>query len=61
MKVIKPVKGIENCKFRPIVRTMDNVKIDLDYIDIKPINKKVAQMIKEIQPKSLNININQGG
>lgn len=62
LQVIKPLKGIENCKFRPIIKTLDDVKIQLGKVAIKPVNNRVAKMLKEIKPKkSLAINMNQGG
>jgi len=60
--VIKPVGGIENCRFRPIVRTIDKAEIDLTPINIRLAKFAIQKMIKEIQPKSkLAINLNQGG
>ena len=62
LRVVKPVPGIENCRFRPIVRTIENAKINLTPIKFKLAKYTVNKMLKEIQPKSnLTININQGG
>ena len=60
--MIKPVSGIENCKFRPIVRSVDHLQLNLTPIEIKLAKYTVQKMLRDIQPKSaLDININQGG
>ena len=62
LRVIKPVSGIENCRFRPIVRTIEKAEINLTPLDIKLAKYAVQKMIKEIQPRSrLAVNLNQGG
>jgi len=62
LRVIKPVPGIENCRFRPIVRSIDKVQINLSPLQIKLAKHIVKKMIREIQPQStLAINLNQGG
>ena len=60
LRVIKPVQGIENCRFRPIVRNNDDkVHINLSPLNIKLAKYTVQKMVKEIQPRqNLSININ---
>lgn len=62
LRIVKPVNGIENCKFRPIVRTIESVKINLTPVPIQPARKAVVKMLHDIKPRShVAININQGG
>jgi len=62
LRVIKPVQGIENCRFRPIVRTNEGVHVNLSPIDIKLAKHAIQKMIRDIQPRSaLTVNTNQGG
>ena len=62
LKIIKPVRGIENSKFRPIIRTLPKTKIKLSPIRIRPAQKNVQKMLKEIKPPiTATTGINQGG
>ena len=62
LRVVKPITGIDNCRFRPIVRAIPHSTINLSPIRIKLAKITVQKMISEIQPRSqLAININQGG
>ena len=59
--MVKPVAGIENCRFRPIVRTISHVSVNMDPLPIKPAKIVVQKMLRDIQPKTIVINIHQGG
>jgi len=48
LRVIKPVGGIENCRFRPIVRANERVHIDLSPLNIKLAKYAVQKMLREI-------------
>ena len=48
--MIKPVKGIENCKFRPIIRSLSHVNLNLPLSLIKPASAIISKMITELEP-----------
>ena len=51
---MKPLIGIDNCKFQPIVRRLKNLNILLTPPDIAPSAPIVKKLLKKIEP-----NINQ--
>jgi hypothetical protein len=51
LRIVKPLNGIDNSKFQPIVRVLQNVKIDLPYSKMPPAHKTVNKMIQEINLK----------
>ena len=48
LRVIKPIAGIENCRFRPIVKVNASVHINLSPLSIKLAKYSVQKMVKEI-------------
>ena len=48
LRMVKPVAGIENCRFRPIVRTISQLKVDMPPLPIKPAKLAVQKMLKEV-------------
>ena len=48
LKVIKPLNGIENSKFQPIIRELNGVYIDLPRAKIQPVNNTVQKLLKDI-------------
>ena len=48
LRVIKPVKGIDNTKYQPIIRELSDVTIDLAYSKIKPAQHLVTKLVKEM-------------
>ena len=59
--MIKPVKGIENSKFRPIIRELPSVRVDLPRCKAKPAQVVAKKMLKEVKPPEPATNANQGG
>ena len=47
LRVIKPLMGIENSKFQPIIRELNHVNIDLPYSTIQPLAQTVNKMLKD--------------
>lgn len=51
LRVIKPLKGIENNKFHPIVKELDGVRLEYKMMESMPsAMKTVKKMIGEIEP-----------
>jgi hypothetical protein len=51
LDVFKPLAGIENNKFQPIVRRVQNINIQLSPIpNIRPAKEQVAKLLKQIDP-----------
>lgn len=48
LRMVKPVAGIENCRFRPIVRTISHVSVNMDPLPIKPAKIVVQKMLRDI-------------
>ena len=55
--VLRPLKGIENSKYQPIVRQVNNVYIDISEIPMSPLSKCFDQrlMPKKIKTTSMNV------
>lgn len=47
LRVVKPIVGIENSKFQPIIRELSTVNIDLPYSAVQPIAQTVNKMLKD--------------
>ncbi len=45
LRIVKPLNGIDNSKFQPIVRVLQNIKIDLPLSKMPPAQKTVNKMI----------------
>ena len=48
IRIVKPLNGIENCRFRPIVRKNDNIHINLPPVPIKLAKHAILKMIRDI-------------
>lgn len=59
---MKPLIGIENNKFQPIIRKVQNINVQLSPLTIKPAKDTVTKLLKLIAPPSnfLIQNINPG-
>lgn len=51
---MKPLLGIENCKFQPIIRKLQNINIELSPPEIFSSAPVVKKLLKKIEP---NINL----
>ena len=45
LQVLRPLKGIENSKFQPIIREVKNVNIDIAEINLSPLSKCFDQRL----------------
>jgi hypothetical protein len=52
------MRGIETSKFHPIIRNVQNIKIDLSPVSILPAQKVVIKMLREKEPKQPQANAN---
>jgi hypothetical protein len=48
LRVIKPLTGIDNSKFQPIIRELTEVKIELPLSKIPTVQKVVNRMVREL-------------
>ena len=57
LKVLRPLKGIENFKHQPIIRELNNVYIDIQEIPMSPLSKCFDKRLlpKKIKTQSMNI------
>ena len=64
--VIKPLNGVENNKFQPIVRQLDNIKVAITPFQMTPLHRVTDAVIQQMQsyndyteqhPSSLNDNM----
>jgi hypothetical protein len=46
--VIKPLNGIDNSKFQPIIRELPGVNIELPLAKIKPAQRAVSKMLRDL-------------
>ena len=53
--MIKPLNGIDNSKFQPIIRELLDVKIELALCKIKPVNKAIKKMLRDVQKPSSSL------
>lgn len=50
VNVIRPLPGIEQCKYQPMVRQISNIKVALTPCKISPITKRI---FKEVGPANV--------
>lgn len=57
LAVLRPLKGIENSKYQPIVRQVDNVYVDIPEIPLSPLSKCFDQrlMPKKVKTSSIDV------
>ena len=55
--MLRPLKGIENSKYQPIIREVENVYIDIAEIPLSPLSKCFDQrlMPKKVKTTSMNV------
>jgi predicted transcriptional regulator len=51
--IIKPLKGIENCKFQPIIKSVDDVHVNLERLHFASAGQTALNLLKEIVPYAL--------
>ena len=51
LRVVKPLYGIENAKFQPIIRDLADVHINLPLAKIKPARFTIQRMLKDLLRK----------
>ena len=57
LAVLRPLKGIENSKYQPIVREVENVYIDIPEIPLSPLSKCFDQRLMPKKTKTNTANI----
>ena len=57
LKVLRPLRGIENSKHQPIIRELTNVYIDVQEIPLSPLSKCFDKRLqpKKVKTSSMNI------
>ncbi len=53
LSVIRPLQGIESGKFQPIVRQIQNIKVQITPCQISPVTKRVFSFNKQQRAKKL--------
>ena len=55
--VLRPLKGIENSKYQPLVRELNNVYIDIAEVPMSPLSKCFDQRLlpKRVKTASMNV------
>ncbi|CDW85759.1 UNKNOWN [Stylonychia lemnae] len=53
LEIMKPLLGIENNKFQPIIRRIQNIKIELSPVAIKSAKSTVKKLLRKIQPQTI--------
>ena len=55
--VLRPLKGIENSKYQPLVRELNNVYIDIAEVPMSPLSKCFDQRLlpKKVKTASMNV------
>lgn len=51
LEVMKPLLGIENNKFQPIIKRLQNLNVELSPITIKSSKQTVKKLLKQIKPE----------
>jgi hypothetical protein len=51
LSVIRPLQGIESGKFQPIVRQIQNIKVQITPCQISPLTKRVFSFNKQQRAK----------
>lgn len=49
---INPINGIENTKIYPVVRKLENIKIEINPMPLSPLSKCFDTRLKKEDPKS---------
>jgi hypothetical protein len=57
INVLRPLKGIENSKYQPLVRELNNVYIDIAEIPVSPLSKCFDHRLVPKTVKTASINI----
>jgi hypothetical protein len=47
---MKPLLGIDNNKFQPIIRRLQNIKVELSPVTIKSSKATMKKLLRKIQP-----------
>lgn len=57
LTVLRPLRGIENSKYQPIVREVENVYVDIPEVPMSPLSKCFDKRLlpKKVQTTSINI------
>ena len=55
--VLRPLKGIENSKYQPLVRELNNVYIDIAEVPMSPLSKCFDHRLlpKRVKTTSMNV------
>lgn len=54
---MRPLKGIENSKYQPLVRELNNVYIDIAEVPMSPLSKCFDQRLLPKRVKTASINV----
>lgn len=57
LAVLRPLKGIENSKYQPIVRQVDNVYVDIQEIPMSPLSKCFDQRLMPKKTKTTSVDV----
>lgn len=57
LTVLRPLKGIENSKYQPIIRQVDNVYVDIQEIPMSPLSKCFDKRLMPKKIKTATINV----
>ena len=57
IKVLRPLKGIENSKYQPMVRELHNINIEVTDIPMSPLSKCFDKRLVPIKKKTASINL----
>lgn len=57
ISVLRPLRGIENSKYQPMVRELNNVYIDIAEIPVSPLSKCFDQRLVPKKVKTNEINV----
>jgi hypothetical protein len=57
LTVLRPLKGIENSKYQPIVREVENVYVDIPEIPLSPLSKCFDQRLMPRKVKTTSVDV----
>lgn len=57
LSVLRPLKGIENSKYQPIIREVENVYIDIAEVPLSPLSKCFDQRLMPKKVKTATSNV----
>lgn len=57
IKILRPLKGIENSKYQPMVRELHNIIIEVPDIPMSPLSKCFDKRLLPKKVKTTSINI----